>query len=145
MHYLPCLWPSSPPAFADDPPGKQDSPVSPLLQQYIEQRQSASGQSGQQPSGDSVTRSLPGSDAASKFAAIGATEDSGTSDTTDDPVRFDARGNVQVYIHLENTDTDTLQQLRDLGPTSRSPTPTSTSPRRGCHPQPLMPLRHWAR
>ena len=105
----------SPPAFADDPPGKQDSPVSPLLQQYIEQRQSASGQSGQQPSGDSVTRSLPGSDAASKFAAIGATEDSGTSDTTDDPVRFDSRGNVQVYIHLENTDTDTLQQLRDLG------------------------------
>ena len=32
-------------------------------------------------------------------------------------MRFDSAGNVQVYIHLENTDDHSLQQLRDLGAT----------------------------
>ena len=38
-------------------------------------------------------------------------------DAGDAPVRFDSSGNVQVYIHLENTNEATLQQLRALGAT----------------------------
>ena len=30
-------------------------------------------------------------------------------------MRFDSSGNVQVYIHVESTSDDTLQQLRNLG------------------------------
>ena len=36
---------------------------------------------------------------------------------TNDRVRFDDSGNVEVYIHLENSDDSTLQQLRDMGAT----------------------------
>ena len=39
----------------------------------------------------------------------------GYSDSSDEPVRFDSSGRVQVYIQLENTDADTLQELRELG------------------------------
>ena len=112
---LACLAMLAAPAFADDPPGKQDSPVSPLLQEYIEQRQEASGQGGKPTGSDEVTRSLPDSDVTTKFALSGATDSTGTSDPRDDPVRFDSSGNVQVYIHLTNTEAGTLQQLRDLG------------------------------
>ena len=101
--------------FADEPPGKQDSPVSPLLQQFIEQREDAAGQGGSPPEGGAVIRSPPDSDANTKEAEARATTASGTSESQDDPVRFDSSGNVQVYIHLENTDTETLQELRDLG------------------------------
>ena len=55
------------------------------------------------------------SGATAKFSAV--TEDTAPApaDTDEDPVRFDSAGNVQVYIHLENTEDATLQQLRDLG------------------------------
>ena len=53
----------------------------------------------------------------SKYAAASTTDASDLSGTKDDPVRFDSSGNVQVYIHLENTNADTLQDLRGLGAT----------------------------
>ena len=105
------------PVFAQDPPGKQDSPVSPLLEQFVDQHEEVSGQ-GSQPSGsEALTRSLSDSDVATKDAGASADTGSGSSESRDDPVRFDSSGNVQVYIHLENTDDATLQQLRDLGAT----------------------------
>ena len=105
------------PVFADEPPGKQDSPVSLLLLQFIEQREGAAAQSGSQPEDGAVTHSLPDSDATTKEAEVGATTASGSSESQDDPVRFDSSGNVQVYIHLKSTGADTLQSLRDLGAT----------------------------
>ena len=117
---LACLAVSLATVFADGPPaqaGKQNSPVSPLLQQFIEQREDASGQSGSQADSDTVTRSLSDSDVTSKYAAASTTDASDSSGTKDDPVRFDSSGNVQVYIHLENTNADTLQDLRGLGAT----------------------------
>ena len=115
---LACLAVSLAPVLADDPPaqaGKGDSAVSPLLQQFIEQRQDAIGQGSQPSASDAVTRSLSPSDVTTKDAAASATVGSGSSEATDAPVRFDSSGNVQVYIHLENTDAVTLQELRDLG------------------------------
>ena len=117
---LACLALPSAPVFADDPPdgaGKQGSVVSPLLQQFIERRHDAAGQGGQPSANDGATSSLPSSDVAAKDAAAGGTVGSGPSEARDAPVRFDSSGNVQVYIHLENTDDTTLQELRDLGAT----------------------------
>ena len=108
-----CLGFLGAPVFADDPPNKQDSPVSPLLQQFIEQREDTPVQGSQQSDSGAVTRSPFSGDQTGKNTAD--TTSSGSSDTSDDPVRFDSSGNVQVYIHLDNTDDDTLQQLRDLG------------------------------
>ena len=113
---LACLVLFGTPAFADDPPygaGKQDSVVSPLLQQFIEQRESPAAQGASQQDSGEFTRSLSGGlTTKDALAAAAAPSKSGA---TDDPVRFDSSGNVQVYIHLENTDSDTLQELRDLG------------------------------
>ena len=113
---LACLVLFGTPAFADDPPygaGKQDSVVSPLLQQFIEQRESPAAQGASQQDSGEFTRSLSGGlTTKDALAAAAAPSKSGA---TDDPVRFDSSGNVQVYIHLENTDDDTLQELRDLG------------------------------
>ncbi len=99
--------------FADDPPGKQDSPVSLLLLQSIKEGEDTAIQGSQQPVGDAVTRPLQNDYLVVKYA----TESSscGYSDSSDVPVWFDSSGNVQVYIHLENTDGDTLQEPRDLG------------------------------
>ena len=107
------------PVFADEPPaqsGKSDSTVSPLLLEFIEQRQSTAGQSDAQPADDVVTRGQSaGEGATTKDAPV--TTDSQPSDAKDDPVRFDSSGNVQVYIHLENNADETLQAIRDLGAT----------------------------
>ena len=90
--------------------------VSPLLQQFIEQRESASGQDDRETESDVVTRSQSRGGPSAKD--VGSSNSASSEpDTTDDPVRFDSSGNVQVYIHLENTDDDTLQRLRDLGAT----------------------------
>ena len=105
-------------ALADGPTdqsGKQDSIVSPLLQQFIQEHEAAAGQANQQASRDGVTRSQTDSGFSAKDAPV--TTDSQPSDAKDDPVRFDSSGNVQVYIHLDNTDDETVQQLRDLGAT----------------------------
>ena len=101
--------------FASDPPGKQDSPVSPLLQQFIDQREDTAARGSQQSDNGAFTRSLSEGGVVAKYAAASTNTDAGSSDSSDDPVRFDSSGNVQVYIHLENTDADTLQELRDLG------------------------------
>ena len=104
------------PVFAEGPSGKHDSPVSPLLQQFIEQLESGV---------DRNTPQLRG-DAATPYADFGAYErasfeqpspeaKSTESESTDDPVRFDSSGRVQVYIHVANAGDETLQQLRDLG------------------------------
>ena len=113
---LACLVLFGTPAFADDPPygaGKQDSVVSPLLQQFIEQLESPAAQGASQQDSGEFTRSLSGG--LTTKDALAAAAAPSKSVASDDPVRFDSSGNVQVYIHLENTDDDTLQELRDLG------------------------------
>ena len=116
---LACLAVFGTPVLADEPSaesGKSDSTVSPLLLEFIEQRQSTAGQSGAQPADDVVTRGQSaGVGATTKDAPV--TTDSQPSDAKDDPVRFDSSGNVQVYIHLENNADETLQAIRDLGAT----------------------------
>ncbi len=105
------------PAFADDPAaevGKDDSPVSPLLQQFILERETTSTQQSPQPDSGAVTRGQSAESSATTKDAPGSDSSSSTN-SSDDLVRFDSSGNVQVYIHLENTDESTLQQLRDLG------------------------------
>ncbi len=123
------------PVFAQGPPeqeGKQASIVDPLIQQFIDQQGSATPQPTPQPDSSAVTRGLfPDSGVTAK--GVPWTEESGAwgptggdaegvpeseaADSDDPPVRFDSSGNVQVYIHLENTEEATLQQLRELGAT----------------------------
>ena len=132
-------------ALGDEPPaayGKVDLQVSPLLTRFIEQRQGAESQSRQQPSGVVSSRSQSG-DSIDKSAS--SAEDPASTETADDPVRFDSSGNLQVYIHLDNTDEETLQQLRDLGAASRSSTRTGKSCRPGRPSRPWTRLRHWTR
>ena len=107
-----CLLASGGTVFANDPPqqtGKRDSTVSPLLQQFIQERESGASLQGS----DTTIRSQSDAGVTTKDAQV--TTDDGSSDSSEDPVRFDSSGNVQVYIHLENTDDATLQQLRGLG------------------------------
>ena len=118
-------------ALADGPTdqsGKQDSTVSPLLQQFIQEREDSEGPQaasdsvvrGQSASSEATTKDSTGSAgnyATTKDATRSAGSSPNPASSTDDPVRFDSSGNVQVYIHLENTDESTLQQLRDLGAT----------------------------
>ena len=106
------------PVFADGPPeqtGKEDSVVSPLLQQFIQEREGASDQVARETDSGAVTRSQPGGRLSTKDAP--AASGSISSASKDDPVRFDFSGNVQVYIHLGNTSDETIQKLRDLGAT----------------------------
>ena len=116
------------PAFAQDPPGdsgKPDSPISPVLQEFIEQHQASASEAVVRAAIGVETRSQNDAGITTKDAQAGSStkgaqvaESTDTEPgTTDDPVRFDSSGNVQVYIHMENTDDDTLQQLRDLGAT----------------------------
>ncbi len=100
--------------LADGPPiqlEKRDSGVSPLLRQFIEERNGVESQQGPDQPGDAVPRS--------DYPALTTKDEAGirspSSDETDDPVRFDPSGNVQVYINLTDTNHGTLQQLRDLG------------------------------
>ena len=92
----------------------EDSAVSSLLQQFIQERETAADQRSQKAAGDAVTRSQREiSSTTTKVAPeVPAPRE---TETTDDPVRFDSSGNVQVYIHVESTSDDTLQQLRNLG------------------------------
>ena len=116
---LACLALAGAPVFAQEPreeTGKQDSPVSLLLQRFIDQRETTSAEADSQSDSGAVTRSRSGDGLTTKDAPAADSAPS-KSDTTDDPVRFDSSGNVQVYIHLENTDEETLQELRDLGVT----------------------------
>ena len=105
-------------ALADGPTdqsGKQDSTVSPLLQQFKQEREDSEGPKA---ASDRVVRSQYAvSDATTKDTPGSAGSSPTPASSTGDPVRFDRSGNVQVYIHLENTDDETLRQLRDLGAT----------------------------
>ena len=106
--------------LADEPPaetGKEDSAVSQVLQQFIDQRESTATQHSPQLSGDAVTRGQYAGSGATTKDAPASDSTPPEQDTKGDPVRFDSSGNVQVYIHLENTDDSSLQQLRDLGAT----------------------------
>ena len=118
-------------ALADCPKdqfGKEDSTLSPLLQQFIQEREDSEGPqaaSGSVVRGQYASREATTKDVAGSTGNYATTKDStgsaGSSQTpassTDDPVPFDSSGNVEVYIHLENSDESTLQQLRDLGAT----------------------------
>ena len=114
--------------LADDPPAqpvpsssavvKYDTGVSPLLREMVQQRQQTGGQP-TTPS-DRQTHTLGVADGAS--AQVGSPlsrENVGSggssSRSTDDLVRFDTSGNVQVYIHMESTGEEHLAQLRALG------------------------------
>ena len=114
-----CLVTAGYPVFAQGPPepvGKADSVVSPLLQQFIKERESATSQPGAQPaSGSTVHGNAAAGGATTKDAP--AASDSASSDSEEAYVRFASSGNVQVYIRVKNTDEDTLQQLRDMGAT----------------------------
>ena len=115
-----CLLAAAYPVLAEGPAeetGKQDTPVSPLLREFIEQREAPGAQSDTQPVIDAFARSQSGDGPTTKSASASAESPPDTSDSRDDPVRFDSSGNVQVYIHLENTDSDTLRRIRDLGAT----------------------------
>ena len=112
MAAVACLRAWSGTVFANDPSqqtGKTESTVSPLLQQFIQERGSVASQQG----GDEITRSQSDAGLMTKDAQV--TADDGSSDASDDPVRFDSSGNLQVYIHLENTGDATLQQLSGPG------------------------------
>ena len=111
-------------AYADGPSpqsGKPDSPVSPLLLQFIEQREDATPDESQQPAAGAFPRSQPAAGPAARDAAKDPAKDPqdaqtpGASGAVYAPVRFDSAGRVQVYINLANTADPTLQQLRDLG------------------------------
>ena len=115
-----CLLAAAYPVLAEGPAeetGKQDTPVSPLLREFIEQREGSGAQSDTQPVIDAFARSQSGDGPTTKSASASAKSPPDTPDSRDDPVRFDSSGNVQVYIHLENTDSDTLRRIRDLGAT----------------------------
>ena len=105
--------------FADEPTaetGKEDSAVSPLLQQLIDQRESTAAQQSPQPVSEAVPHwQFPDSGATTKHAP--GSESPAATDTKDGLVRFDSSDNVQVYINLDDTEDGTLQQLRDLGAT----------------------------
>ena len=103
-------------ALADGPSpqsGKVDSPVSPLLSQFIQQRERATPEESQQPADGAFVRSQPGAGPEAKDSV--EAQSPGASGADYEPVRFDSSGNVQVYINLTDTDDGTLQQLRDLG------------------------------
>ena len=107
---------ASVPAFADGPysqDGKEDAVVSPLLQQFIQEHEDAPSQPTRQPVDDSLVRGQYGGSGPAATSASARAD----SAPTNDRVRFNDSGNVEVYIHLENTDDSTLQQLRDLGAT----------------------------
>ena len=75
---------------------------------------------GQYVSSEATTKDAAGSTgnyATTKDSTGSAGSSPNPASSTDDPVRFDSSGNVQVYIHLENTGDETLQQLPDLGAT----------------------------
>ena len=103
--------------FANDPPdsvGKDDSPVSPLLQQFILERETTSTQQSPQPDSGAVTRGQSAESRATTKDAPGS-DSAPSSNSRDDLVRFDSSGNVQVYINVTDTTDGTLQQLRNLG------------------------------
>ncbi len=107
-------------AYADGPSpqsGKLDSPVSPLLRQFIAERESTTAQ---QPAPDALSRaprhSRESGNPVSPLPKNSQDAQSpGASGAVYEPVRFDSSGRVQVYINLANTADPTLQQLRDLG------------------------------
>ena len=111
------------PVFADDPPGqedegtssfaKSDSNVSQLLQDSVKEfRETGALRSATQR--DFSTRE---SSAGTKDSPAGAESrargESPSSGKPDELVRFDASGNVQVYIYLKDTDEAALRQVRD--------------------------------
>ena len=110
---------ASDPAFADGPDsqdfqhGKEDAVVSPLLQQFIQEHEDAPSQQARQPADESLVRGQYGGSGPAATSASAKAD----SAPTNDRVRFDDSGNVEVYIHLENSDDSTLQQLRDMGAT----------------------------
>ena len=106
--------------LADQPQAqsaKDDPTISPILLQFIADRENDAAPSSPQHLSGANSRSQ------SKPAGVPGTKDGPRADNSDatsgthDPVRFDSDGNVQVYIHLENTVDETLQQIRKTGAT----------------------------
>ena len=77
------------PALANEPSGKEDSPVSPLLQQFIEQRKNPSAKIPSPSEGSAVVRLLSDSEVVSEYAHA-ADETASEQDSSGDPVRFDS-------------------------------------------------------
>ena len=127
------------PVLAQEPPQQDggtatqdadDSGISDILQDAIDARTQTDGKAGGQSGGSgdgSSTRDAPGRGGSVRDAISNAAtptpaeellsnaskDDDVASPLSGDPVRFDANGNVQVYIHLASTDATSLQQVRD--------------------------------
>ncbi len=136
---LACLVTAGYPVFAQGPPeqedgsvsssGKKDSSVSRFLLDAISERGGSGGTQQGAVTRDSGTRTRSdsgGGRADSGVSGSGGTDESEellsgvtkddfeTSQTVDTLVRFDESGNVGVYIHLDSTDEESLQQVRSV-------------------------------
>ena len=100
-------------ALAQDPPGKHDAKVSPLLRELLAsaQQPSAASQQSQVPAADAadggVTREAVVDRAGSKSAPP-------ANEPQDELIRVDADGNVQVYLYMDSTSEGALAELREL-------------------------------
>ena len=100
-------------AFAQDPPDKEDSKVSPVLRQLLASAQEprAAAQVAADADGGVTRQALVGS-TESKSAPPG---DEPQDEPLDELIRVDAAGNVQVYLYMDSTSEDALAELRELG------------------------------
>ncbi len=87
--------------------GKDDSKISPLLTESILELRQTGSLTPVQVRGEYAS-------ASGTAKGSGATPES-PSEPSHDLVRFDVSGHVQVYISVESTDDETLDQLRELG------------------------------
>ena len=111
------------PVFADDPPGqegggaspftKSDSNVSQLLQDSVKEFRETGALRSATQRDFSTRESSTGTKDSTAGAESRARGESPSSGKPDDLVRFDAGGNVQVYIYLKDTDEAALRQVRD--------------------------------
>ena len=114
--------------LADGPPAqpvpsssavvKYDTGVSPLLREMVQQRQQTGGQPTTPSDRQTHTRGVADGASAqvgSPLSRENVGPGGSSSRSTDDLVRFDTSGNVQVYIHMESIGEEHLAQLRALG------------------------------
>ena len=100
-------------AFAQDPPGKEDSKVSPLLRELLAaaQQPSAASQQSQVPAADDA-------DGGDTREAVVDRAEATSAPAPDEPqhelIRVDAAGNVQVYLYMDSTSEEALAALREL-------------------------------
>ena len=96
-------------AFAQDPPDKEDSKVSPVLRELLASVQEPLAVAQVAADADGrVTRQALVDSAESKSAPP-------PDEPRDELIRVDAAGNVQVYLYMDSTSEEALAELRELG------------------------------